>query len=230
VPTPVWRNLPPHKRDRVLEVALTEFGQMGYSRGSLNVVAREAGIAKGSLFQYFTDKLDLFAEVCHESSRRVRAGIEPRLARLRTERPDQDFAGFVVDALLEWALWFADHPVERGVTAATVLEMDGDVRKAVRDVSHRHYLEVIVPLVDDAVRRGELPPGIDRDALLAWLLLLCPHVALAPFLPELDPVLGMCGADRDRLRDAIARLARPLLAGIAVTAGTASTELQEVAT
>ncbi|MCP3797854.1 TetR/AcrR family transcriptional regulator [Allokutzneria sp. A3M-2-11 16] len=207
LPTDVWRNLPAAKRERVLAAALDEFAALGYSRGSLNVIAREAGIAKGSLFQYFHDKLDLFATAAEVVSLRVRAAIEPRLGQLGSP----DFAEFVVDALDVWVRWFAEHPVERGVTAATNLEMDPVVRAAVRDVAHRHYLEVLRPLVIAAVERGEL--DADPDVVIAWLMLLVPHLALAPFLPGLDPVFGLHGAPPETIRDTVRRLLAPLLGG-----------------
>ena len=43
---------------------MVEFGTRGFSAGSLNVIASQAGIAKGSLFQYFEDKLDFFVTIC----------------------------------------------------------------------------------------------------------------------------------------------------------------------
>ncbi|MFB9908181.1 TetR/AcrR family transcriptional regulator [Allokutzneria oryzae] len=211
LPTDVWRNLPAAKRDRVLAAALDEFAAVGYSRGSLNVISREAGVAKGSLFQYFTDKLDLFATVAEVVSARVRTGIEPRIDEIRAAQRQPDFAEFLVAALDLWVRWFAEHPVDRGVTAATNLEMDPDVRAAVRDVAHRHYLEVLRPLVVAAVERGEVHG--DPEVLLAWLLMLLPHLALAPFLPGLDPVLGLHGASPDEIRDTARRLLAPLLGG-----------------
>ena len=53
MPRPTWFNLDEGRRERVLRAAMAEFGSRGYSAGSLNVIAREAGVAKGSLFQYF---------------------------------------------------------------------------------------------------------------------------------------------------------------------------------
>src|SRR6266568_4917386 len=69
VPTSTWFRLDGAKRERVLQAAMREFGEHGYSTGSLNTIAREAEIAKGSLFQYFSDKQEFFAYVCDEASR-----------------------------------------------------------------------------------------------------------------------------------------------------------------
>ena len=61
MPTVTWARVDPSRRAAVIEAAEAEFGAHGFSQGSLNVIARRAGVAKGSLFQYFADKRDLYA-------------------------------------------------------------------------------------------------------------------------------------------------------------------------
>jgi TetR/AcrR family fatty acid metabolism transcriptional regulator len=48
------------KRKIIMEAALKIFSQKGYSPAVLDEVAREAGVAKGTLYLYFKDKGDLF--------------------------------------------------------------------------------------------------------------------------------------------------------------------------
>jgi AcrR family transcriptional regulator len=207
VPSTTWDNLAPAKRERVLTAAMREFGEHGFSPGSLNVVARDAGVAKGSLFQYFSDKLELYATVCEATSSAVRDELTGRMAALPDRLPFFDLVEWL---LREWVAYFAEHPLERGVTAATNLEVDPQVRQAVREVAHRHYLEVLMPLLADARAHGDLAPDVDVDVLAAYLLLLFPHLAIAPWLPALDPVLGVHGADAQELSEVIVRLVRPL--------------------
>ncbi|HWH32025.1 MAG TPA: hypothetical protein VNU01_05080, partial [Egibacteraceae bacterium] len=66
-------------------------------------------------------------------------------------------------------------------------------------VTNRHYTEVLTPLIKLAADRGELRADADHAQLLAYLLLLLPHLALAPFGPELDPALGLYGKDPEQL-------------------------------
>ena len=82
MPTPTWERLPAARRDAVVAAAEAEFGAHGFSRGSLNVIAREAGVSKGSLFQYFADKEDLCAYLADVVSLRIRAQLEPHLPKL----------------------------------------------------------------------------------------------------------------------------------------------------
>ncbi|HEY0641334.1 MAG TPA: TetR/AcrR family transcriptional regulator [Pseudonocardiaceae bacterium] len=213
MPTSTWHNLDPARRERVLRAAMAEFGRHGYSAGSLNVIAREAGVAKGSLFQYFADKRDLFATVAEDTGLRVRAEMARYLAG---PEPGQSFADFLCDALDAWVRYFAKHPLERGVTAATNLEIDPEVRAAVREPVHRLYLDALRPLCELARERGELAPGADLEALLGMLLLLLPHLAIAPFEPALDPVLGLYGSDPPSLREPVRRVVHSLLSGYGV--------------
>ena len=48
------------KRRRILEVGAGTFGKLGYKATTIQGIAREAGIAPGSIYTYFADKETLF--------------------------------------------------------------------------------------------------------------------------------------------------------------------------
>jgi AcrR family transcriptional regulator len=210
MPRPTWANLDAERRERVLHAAMAEFGRHGYSGGSLNVIARRAGVAKGSLFQYFDDKFDFFAHVAEYTSLRVYAAMEGSL------EPPED--GSVVEHFTRlvdlWIDYMAVHPLERAVTAATTMELDPAVRKAVREPVHRLYAKGVRPLLDAAVTRGEFRADADLDALLSLLVLVLPHLALAPFEPGLDAALELHGTDGAERSERARRLIETLLAGV----------------
>lgn len=188
MPTVTWSRLDGDRRAAVLAAAESEFAAHGFSRGSLNVIARRAGVAKGSLFQYFADKRDLYAFVTDVASQRVRSYMEERIGDLD---PDREFFGFLTDLLDAWVAYFADHPRERALHAAASFEVDTDARVSVRAVVHRHYLDVLRPLVQGARARGDLRHDADTDTMLSLLLMILPHLALAPYVRGMDPVLGL---------------------------------------
>ncbi len=188
MPTVTWARLDPVRRAAVVEAAESEFSEHGFSQGSLNVIARRGGVAKGSLFQYFADKRDLYTFIVEGASERVRSHIEARIRELDPSRPIFDFLTELLDV---WVAYFAEHPRERSLHAAATLEVDIDARISVRGVIHRHYLEILRPLVRDAYVRGDLRETADTDALLSLLLLIFPHLALAPFVRGMDPILGL---------------------------------------
>lgn len=224
MPTVTWSRLGADRRAAVVSAAEAEFAAHGFSAGSLNVIARRAGVAKGSLFQYFADKRDLYAFITDVGSQRVREYMEGQIGRLDPTRP---FFEFLTDLLDVWVAYFAEHPRDRALHAAASFEVDTDARVSVRAVVHRHYLEVLRPLVRDAQARGDLSADADIDALLSLLLMLLPHLALAPYVRGMDPLLGLDELSPDQPALVVRRYVAVLSAAfgaLARTAGTATTE------
>ena len=60
MPKKTFLQLDDTKRNRFLEVAFKEFSTKDYSNASISAVVEELGIAKGSVYQYFKDKKDLY--------------------------------------------------------------------------------------------------------------------------------------------------------------------------
>jgi AcrR family transcriptional regulator len=212
MPTSTWFRLNVAKRERVLEVAMREFGEHGYSTGSLNTIAREAGIAKGSLFQYFNDKLEFFAFVVDEASRRVREEMERRIARVSFDQP---FDEWLCDVLCDWTEYMADHPLERGVTAATNFELNNSVRSVVRDTANQHYLQVIHPTLEGWKTQGGIREDADLEVLATLILTMLPFLALAPYYDGLDPIHDLRGRTPAEQRPVIRQLVagfRPMFA------------------
>jgi AcrR family transcriptional regulator len=58
-----FRRLPPEKKARLYHAAIRLFGEFGYDGLSVDQLCREAGISKGSFFQYFPSKSHLL-EFC----------------------------------------------------------------------------------------------------------------------------------------------------------------------
>ena len=217
MPTTTWANLDATKREKILQAAMREFGARGFSAGSINVIAREAGIAKGSVFQYFVDKADLYAHVSEHVSRTVRD--EFTVTMLRRAEEHHDLFRMLRTILTDWVAYFRAHPLEREVFFAITFEVDAETRRAVRRVVNTHQLEVLGALVAAAERSGQLREGVSRDHLLGALLLLVPHLATAPFSPELDPVLELAQRQGFDLEAAVSGYVDMLEAACGLPAG-----------
>lgn len=211
MPRATWANLDAERRARVLHAAMAEFGRHGYSGGSLNVIAREAGVSKGSLFQYFDGKFDFFAHVAEQTSLRI---YDEMLPHLRAPAPGQTFVERFLDLVDIWVDYMAEHPLERGVTAATTMELDPQVRQAVREPVHQLYAQGLRPLLAAARDDGEFRPDADLDALLSLLVLVLPHLALAPFEPGLDAALELHHTSGTTRSEQARRLVETLLIGV----------------
>jgi TetR/AcrR family transcriptional regulator len=70
MPRPTFANLPADKRARFVDAALDEFAAHPYAEASVSRIVARLGIAKGSVYQYFDDKADLFCWLVAEYGRR----------------------------------------------------------------------------------------------------------------------------------------------------------------
>lgn len=72
------------KREQILQGARTVFRALGFDAASMDRIAREAGVSKGTLYVYFSSKEGLFAAMVREDHR---AAAET-LAELDEANPD----------------------------------------------------------------------------------------------------------------------------------------------
>lgn len=64
--TETFLRLPEEKRNRFLDAAWEEFTSVPFSDVSINKIIQRAGIPRGSFYQYFLDKSDLFSYLLTE--------------------------------------------------------------------------------------------------------------------------------------------------------------------
>lgn len=60
MPKETFLKLPEDKRERVMRASISEFINHGFEKGNVGDIAKKAGVAKGSMYQYFENKKELF--------------------------------------------------------------------------------------------------------------------------------------------------------------------------
>lgn len=60
MPKQTFFNLDDAKRQAILDAALDEFSNHSYNEASINTIVEKSNISKGSLYQYFADKKDIY--------------------------------------------------------------------------------------------------------------------------------------------------------------------------
>lgn len=93
MPNPTFFNLPDEKRTQILQVAIEEFANNDYDTVSISRIVARAGIAKGSFYQYFADKDDLYSHL-------FTLLAEAKTRFLALDTPDPQHTG--IFAYLRW--------------------------------------------------------------------------------------------------------------------------------
>nr|WP_319475083.1 TetR/AcrR family transcriptional regulator [uncultured Sphaerochaeta sp.] len=60
MPKPTFFNLDKEKRNQIIAVSLEEFSEHTFEEASVNTIVKRSKISKGSLYQYFDDKKELY--------------------------------------------------------------------------------------------------------------------------------------------------------------------------
>lgn len=80
-------------RQKLLEAAEAVFGERGYEHASVAEITQRAGVAQGTFYVYFPDKLTVFVKLVDDLGDRLRAEIRQGIAGL-TDRIDVEREGF----------------------------------------------------------------------------------------------------------------------------------------
>jgi AcrR family transcriptional regulator len=147
-------------RERILAEALRLFAAHGFARVSVEEIADAAGVTKGAVYHWFTDKDDLGRELQHELYERLSAvslsALDPHGDTIENMR--RSFGAYL-DALgdLDEARFFL-----RDAWVIPALDEGGRS-------DHEDAIEMVRDILAVAVTRGEIV-ALDPDALARVLM------------------------------------------------------------
>jgi len=157
MPKDTFFNINPEKRKRIIEIAIDEFKSSHYERASINKIIKAAGIPKGSFYQYFQNKKDLFEYIIDLVRKEKLQYVTEKI------RNPKEYSFFeVIYDMGKVALTFAqNHPDLQLISNKLVQDRDHDIYKEIlsrnRDVALSEYRGLIKIGID----RGELHPEIN---------------------------------------------------------------------
>lgn len=187
MPNEAWHALSDDNRRLIVNTAVEEFSRRGFTSGSINMIAMNAGLPRNAIFEYFDTKLELFLHVAEfVCSEVLNATMGSR--ELSSEDPLFDQIAELVGL---WLDYFDANSGPRGVALAITSEMDPVARPALRSLSNSFFNDALAPLVKLASNRGELRDDVEERHLLVSLILLLCFLDQAPYFPSIDPVSSM---------------------------------------
>ncbi|MGC9399414.1 MAG: TetR/AcrR family transcriptional regulator [Anaerolineae bacterium] len=159
MPKETFFNLPAKKRQRILDVAIEAFATQDYNEVSVNQLVKQAKIAKGSFYQYFEDKADLYVYL-------LELALSEKQAFIEAQSPPQPEMGFF--AYLRWLFHVSvryefAHPRLSQVTYRALYSHQGPqaASQARLQVAARDFY---ARMLTQGIMKGDVRPDIDRDA------------------------------------------------------------------
>ena len=180
MPEPKWQRRADERPREICAAALDVFAEKGFAAAKLDDIARRAGVSKGTLYLYFSDKAELFRAV-------VRDAIAPNVQAITSavSAVDAPFGDMVRMFLTGFAEREAKLPV--GAVAKIVIGESRNFPELAR-VWHDEVASKAIAarsaLIERAQSSGEARPG---DPRLYALSLVGPMVLGALWRATLVP-------------------------------------------
>ena len=160
------KGAPGAKRAAILDAALKLFSQYGYRRTSIDDIAREVEIAKGTVYLSFKSKEEIFRALCERLIERADSAV--KLARATAGPVDVRLV-----AVLEAKFGFFFETVYRSAHAAELMDSKNRLSADLFALSGRRYMKVLREMIEEATSAGELEPArmeLDADDLAQMLV------------------------------------------------------------
>ncbi len=204
-------HLPADKQERVLNAALSEFADQGYRQASLNRLAAQAGIAKGSLYQYFPNKEGLFRHIFQLALNLVRQ----TLVEVKDATESEDLFTRLEKSLKAGVRFLRDHPRIFSLYLKIQYDRQTPCRQEFLAAVRRHAGEYFGSLIRRARSRGELRPGISQAAAVFLMDAVFDRFLQAAAIPALDVTLNLHQAPEETIHRRIRELISLLKEGLA---------------
>ncbi|MBN1952988.1 MAG: TetR/AcrR family transcriptional regulator [Bacteroidales bacterium] len=171
MPKQTFFNLPEEKRQTIMRAAMEEFASAGYDLSSIQKIIKASDIPRGSFYQYFENKADLFGEVMVEITRRKMVYIRPVIDR------DAEYGLFelmkeLVKAGVEFGMCDPiAFQVAKGLSSSKTLDMVAFLNEYKKEIYQRNHIteeSIYLAAIQNSLGRGEIDSRFSVETILAY--------------------------------------------------------------
>lgn len=157
MPKDTFFNLPENKKERILDAALDEFAEHSYHKASVNRIVKKADIAKGSFYQYFEDKKDLFKYIIEKS------GDEKLkyLGNVMTNFNTMDFFDVVREMYIAGIKFGKENPKLYKIAMDFMKNTDSKLKEEIMGSNIPRSDKFFEGLLKMGIEKGDITPNID---------------------------------------------------------------------
>lgn len=177
-----FEKLPEEKKARIMNASISEFAEKDYETASMNTVVNQAGISKGSLFNYFKTKSVLYDHIYKLALREVKA----YLRQVRDETVDYSFNERLSKVVDSGVQFITEHPRLARIYFRLVYSGDSPNRKNIVTELQSMSEDYLGNIIQDAMDRNELDPNLNKIQSVFFL-----DAVLNRFLNEYHEAIEM---------------------------------------
>ncbi|MFN7250576.1 MAG: TetR/AcrR family transcriptional regulator [Anaerobacillus sp.] len=156
MPTQTFFNLPIDKRERITNAAIEEFATNTFNQASIARMIEQAGISRGSFYQYFTDIKDIYKYILEKAGQEKLVYIYAVVSQMN------ELNTFVImKELYKAGIRFAnDHPKLAQMGNRFYKEEESVRNEVVQGLVEKSYL-FYEELLKKGIAKGDVDPKVD---------------------------------------------------------------------
>ena len=147
-----FEHLKDAKQQAIIDASVTEFATNGYKNASVNKIVEQAGIAKGSLFNYFKSKTLLFEYIYSIALREVKS----YLSKVREESETDDFFTRINKIIKAGINFINKHPMLAKIYFRLLNSDDSPGGKKIIKELHNEAVNYLEGFIKAGVERREI--------------------------------------------------------------------------
>ena len=165
MPKDTFFNLPEDKRTLICRAAIDEFAAHSFEQASVNRIVAGAGIAKGSFYQYFENKEDLFLYLMQLIANEKLKYLAPVM-----RNPEQhDFFTLMRELNLSGFQFVVERPQYAEISKKLMASKGTPIYEEAVGESMPLAYDLFETLLENAIRRGEVRADVDVK-MFAYLI------------------------------------------------------------
>lgn len=159
MPKQTFYNLPDEKRDKIIEASIDEFAHNLYINASITKIAEKSGVAKGSMYQYFQDKKDLYKFILDMIGQRKMAYMKEVI-----DLKDKiDFISLMRLLFVNGLEFTIQNPTLACIANNFIKEQHSEIREDIlKDVQEKSNL-FFIEIINRAKERGDIRSEISSE-------------------------------------------------------------------
>jgi len=150
------------KRLEILQAALKVISQVGFEGAKMEDIAKEAGIGKGTIYEYFDSKNTLFQEMLRHCAKEFREGLSKALAEGET----------LLEKICNFSLYGANFLNSHALLLNSPL-VSHSLPEEIR-LQMKENWDSLFKLIEDEVKKGifthEVQPNIDPEMAASLII------------------------------------------------------------
>ncbi len=157
MPKETFFNLPREKRDKIIDAAIQQFAQLHYSKVTVDQIVKRAGIPKGSFYQYFENKDDLYIYLFTELGDTKLDMFE----KIKEKIPNINFKEYMMEYIMELKKLESSNDQIPHLKREFLNECPQNIKKQILNLEMPKSLRTFKRVIDSYIEKGEFRKDLD---------------------------------------------------------------------